>query len=200
MQLLGTGLWDDPRLAAEPGAQGGWFAAPDPAGFRAFSGRYRQRYGQDPVRTATLAYDAVSLVAALVKTQGPARFSERNADQPVGLCRHRRRVPLPPRRHQPARPRGDARHAVRRAGRQPGAEGVRGGRLGDVSDGGRLVAEGRQSSSKSTPPESATTASSTGKPARRHAQAAVGGRLDEALAAQRRDARFGSSGRPASAA
>src|SRR4051812_14220074 len=44
-QLVGTGLWDDPRLAAEPGVQGGWFAAPDPSGFRAFSGRYRTRYG-----------------------------------------------------------------------------------------------------------------------------------------------------------
>ena len=44
-------------------------------GFRAFSGRYRTRYGQDPVRPATLAYDAVSLVAALVKTQGAQRFS-----------------------------------------------------------------------------------------------------------------------------
>ena len=32
--------------------------------------------GQDPVRTATLAYDAVALVAALVKTQGAQRFSE----------------------------------------------------------------------------------------------------------------------------
>ena len=76
IQLIGTGLWDDPRIYAEAGAQGGWFAAPDPAGYRAFSGRYRQRYGQDPLRPATLAYDAVSLVAALVKTQGPARFSE----------------------------------------------------------------------------------------------------------------------------
>jgi hypothetical protein len=61
---------------AEPALEGGWFAAPDSAGFRAFSGRYRQRYNQDPVRTATLAYDAVALVAALVKTQGPQRFSE----------------------------------------------------------------------------------------------------------------------------
>jgi ABC-type branched-subunit amino acid transport system substrate-binding protein len=85
-QLVGTGLWDDPRLAAEPGAQGGWFATPDPAGFRAFSGRYRQRYGQDPVRPATLAYDAVSLVAALVKTQGPARFSEETLTNASGFA------------------------------------------------------------------------------------------------------------------
>jgi ABC-type branched-subunit amino acid transport system substrate-binding protein len=85
-QLIGTGLWDDPRLAAEPGAQGGWFAAPDPSGFRAFSGRYRTRYGQEPVRPATLAYDAVSLVAALVKTQGAARFSEETLTNPSGFA------------------------------------------------------------------------------------------------------------------
>jgi branched-chain amino acid transport system substrate-binding protein len=76
IQLIGTGLWDDPRIFAEAGAQGGWYAAPEPAGYRAFSGRYKSRYGQDPLRPATLAYDAVSLVAALVKTQGAARFSE----------------------------------------------------------------------------------------------------------------------------
>jgi branched-chain amino acid transport system substrate-binding protein len=85
-QLIGTGLWDDPRLNAEPGAQGGWFAAPDPSGFRSFSGRYRTRYGQDPVRPATLAYDAVSLVAALVKTQGPARFAEETLTTPSGFA------------------------------------------------------------------------------------------------------------------
>jgi ABC-type branched-subunit amino acid transport system substrate-binding protein len=75
-QLLGTGLWDDPRIFSTPALDGGWYAAPDPGGFRSFSGRYRARYGQDPVRTATLAYDAVALVAALVKTQGAQRFSE----------------------------------------------------------------------------------------------------------------------------
>src|SRR5205814_455375 len=53
IQLIGTGLWDDPRVFAEPGAQGGWFAAPDPSGYRAFSGRYRSRYGHDPLRPAT---------------------------------------------------------------------------------------------------------------------------------------------------
>jgi ABC-type branched-subunit amino acid transport system substrate-binding protein len=86
IQLIGTGLWDDPRIFAETGAQGGWFAAPDPAGYRAFSGRYRTRYGQDPLRPATLAYDAVSLVAALVKTQGPARFSEETLTNPSGFA------------------------------------------------------------------------------------------------------------------
>ena len=76
VQLLGTGLWDDPRMFNDQRLHGGWYAAPDSAGFRNFSARYRTRYNQDPVRTATLAYDAVALVAALVKTQGAQRFSE----------------------------------------------------------------------------------------------------------------------------
>ena len=76
VQLLGTGLWDDPRIFSNTSLEGGWFAAPESAGFRSFAGRYRARYGNDPVRTATLSYDAVALVAALVKTQGAQRFSE----------------------------------------------------------------------------------------------------------------------------
>jgi ABC-type branched-subunit amino acid transport system substrate-binding protein len=76
VQLLGTGLWDDPRIFNNTQLQGGWYAAPDGTGFRNFAARYRQRYNQDPVRTATLSYDAVALVAALVKTQGSQRFSE----------------------------------------------------------------------------------------------------------------------------
>ncbi|MEJ2434598.1 MAG: penicillin-binding protein activator, partial [Pseudolabrys sp.] len=77
VKLLGTGLWDDPRIFQDKQMQGGWYAAPESKGFRNFSARYRTRFGQDPVRTATLAYDAVALVAALVKTQGPQPFTTR---------------------------------------------------------------------------------------------------------------------------
>jgi branched-chain amino acid transport system substrate-binding protein len=76
LQLLGTGLWDDPRIYATPALDGGLYAAPDGVGYRNFSTRYRARYNQDPVRTATLAYDAVALIAALVKTQGTAPFTQ----------------------------------------------------------------------------------------------------------------------------
>jgi ABC-type branched-subunit amino acid transport system substrate-binding protein len=85
VQLLGTGLWDDQRVYAEASLQGGWFAAPDSAGFKSFAKRYRAKFGQDPVRTATLAYDAVSLTAALVKTQGPQRFSEQTLTTSSGF-------------------------------------------------------------------------------------------------------------------
>jgi branched-chain amino acid transport system substrate-binding protein len=85
LQLLGTGLWDDPRIYAAPALDGGWYAAPDGVGYRNFSARYRSRYNQDSVRTATLAYDAVALVAALVKTQGPQRFSQQVLTNPSGF-------------------------------------------------------------------------------------------------------------------
>jgi ABC-type branched-subunit amino acid transport system substrate-binding protein len=75
IQLLGTGLWDSPRVFASPALQGGLYAAPDPSGFRSFSSRYRTKFGGDPVRTATLAYDAVALVAALARTRGGQRFA-----------------------------------------------------------------------------------------------------------------------------
>ncbi len=86
VQLLGTGLWDDPRIFADRQLEGGLYAAPESGGFRSFSARYRQRYGQDPVRTATLAYDAVALVAALVKTQGTQRFSQQILTNPSGFA------------------------------------------------------------------------------------------------------------------
>ncbi len=85
MQVMGTWLWDEQRLFSDPNMNGAWFAAPDISGFRAFAQRYRAKYGQDPLRTASLAYDAVSLVAALVKTQGPNRFSEEVLTNPSGF-------------------------------------------------------------------------------------------------------------------
>ena len=85
VQLIGTGLWDDPKIFADTSLQGAWFAAPDPAGYRSFAGRYRAKFGEEPVRTATLAYDAVSLVAALVKTQGAQRFAPEVLTNPSGF-------------------------------------------------------------------------------------------------------------------
>lgn len=86
IQLLGTGLWDNPRVFGSAAMQGGLYAAPDPSGFRAFAGRYRAKFGGDPVRTATLAYDAVALVAALARTQGAQRFSPEVLTNPSGFA------------------------------------------------------------------------------------------------------------------
>ena len=86
VQLLGSGLWEDSRISSTGAIEGAWYAAPGATGFSNFSSRYRARFGQDPVRTATLAYDAVALVAALVKTQGPQRFSETALTNPSGFA------------------------------------------------------------------------------------------------------------------
>jgi ABC-type branched-subunit amino acid transport system substrate-binding protein len=86
VQLLGTGLWEDPKIAADPSLQGAWYAGPDQAGFRSFVGRYRARYNQEPARMATLSYDAVALVAALVKTQGGQRFTDEVLTNPSGFA------------------------------------------------------------------------------------------------------------------
>jgi ABC-type branched-subunit amino acid transport system substrate-binding protein len=67
--ILGTQLWDDPKVFANPQLEGALFAGPDPAGFRSFTERYRSRYRDDPPRPAALAYDAVSLIVSLTKAQ-----------------------------------------------------------------------------------------------------------------------------------
>lgn len=73
---VGTAVWNEPRLFALPALQGGRFAAPDAAGFTAFAGRYQARYGTNPPRVASLAFDAVSLAAALARQYGSQRFAE----------------------------------------------------------------------------------------------------------------------------
>ncbi|MCC0804861.1 penicillin-binding protein activator [Methylobacterium sp. W2] len=73
---IGTAVWNDPRNYALPALQGGWFAAADANGFNGFSQRYQARFGSVPPRVATLAYDAVSLMAALTRQYGSQRFAD----------------------------------------------------------------------------------------------------------------------------
>ncbi len=86
VRLLGTGVWNDPRVFQIAALQGGWFAASDSAGFNAFAGRYRARFAAEPVRIATLSYDAVSLAAALERTQGSRRFADATLASPSGFA------------------------------------------------------------------------------------------------------------------
>jgi hypothetical protein len=76
VKVMGTGVWNEPRIFTESGLAGAWFVAPEQTGFNAFSKRYQARFGGEPGRIATIGYDAVSLAAALVRTQGDKRFSE----------------------------------------------------------------------------------------------------------------------------
>ncbi len=70
VQIIGTGVWNDARVLKLAALQGAWFATPENAGFTAFASRYRSKFGADPVRIATLSYDAVTLAAALARGAG----------------------------------------------------------------------------------------------------------------------------------
>jgi ABC-type branched-subunit amino acid transport system substrate-binding protein len=84
-QILGTGVWNDPRVLRLPALQGAWFATPDNAGFNAFAQRYKARFNAEPLRLASLSYDAASLVAALARAQGAQRFSQAVLTNPSGF-------------------------------------------------------------------------------------------------------------------
>jgi branched-chain amino acid transport system substrate-binding protein len=75
-QFLGTGVWNDPRVLKLPQMQGAWFSAPDNSGFDAFAQRYKAKFSSDPARLATLAYDAVTLAAALARNGGADSFNQ----------------------------------------------------------------------------------------------------------------------------
>jgi len=75
-QLLGSGVWNDPKVYKLPALQGAWFSTPENTGFNSFADRYRTKFKIDPPRLATLAYDAMSLVAALAHAQGANAFTE----------------------------------------------------------------------------------------------------------------------------
>jgi ABC-type branched-subunit amino acid transport system substrate-binding protein len=85
VKFLGTGLWDDVSVQREPMLANGWFAAPPPAAFRDFATHYRRTYGTNPPRIATLAYDAVSLVALLSSGKPYARFTDLALTDPSGF-------------------------------------------------------------------------------------------------------------------
>ncbi len=85
VQIIGTGLWNDQRALNLPALQGAWFTAPENAGFNAFAQRYRAKFGSEPARIATLAYDAVSLAIALSRSQGSQRYSESVLTNPSGF-------------------------------------------------------------------------------------------------------------------
>jgi len=67
IRFLGTALWDDSELGAEPSLQNAWFTAPTPALWITFRERYQKTFGEAPPRLATLAYDTTALAAVMAR-------------------------------------------------------------------------------------------------------------------------------------
>lgn len=87
VRLIGTGLWDDESLTRNPTLFGGLFAAPDPALRRDFEKRYRDNYGSEAPRLATLAYDATALSAVLSRSaNGGEVYSRQRLTNPRGFA------------------------------------------------------------------------------------------------------------------
>ncbi len=87
VKLLGTGLWDDdPVLARESSLQGSWYAAPAPNAGADFVEKYRTTFGTAPAGLASLAYDAVSLVALLSQGTPYHRFTDAALMDPNGFA------------------------------------------------------------------------------------------------------------------
>ena len=86
VQFLGTGLWDDPTIFKEPMLAGGWFSAPAHESHRQFEARFHAQFGSNPPQLATLAYDAVSLVARISGGQPYHRFTPAVLTDPNGFA------------------------------------------------------------------------------------------------------------------
>lgn len=67
VRYLGTGLWDEARVLADPNMAGALYAAPSPAIRAGFERNYQRIYGSAPPRLASIGYDAAALAIALTR-------------------------------------------------------------------------------------------------------------------------------------
>lgn len=86
VKLLGTWVWDDPALGKEPAMLGAWFAAPPPDARVRFVERFRELFGRNPDRLATLAYDGVALAAVLARGEAPDPYARARLENPDGFA------------------------------------------------------------------------------------------------------------------
>lgn len=68
VRYLGTSQWENLEISKEPVLYGGWFTAPSPELWAGFKTRYKEAYGEEPPRVASLGYDAGALAAVLTRT------------------------------------------------------------------------------------------------------------------------------------
>jgi ABC-type branched-subunit amino acid transport system substrate-binding protein len=85
VKLLGTSQWNDVSVQRESLLNGAWFAAPAEHQWRSFAERYASTYGARPPRIASLAYDAMSLVALLARGEPYQRYTEKAITDPNGF-------------------------------------------------------------------------------------------------------------------
>jgi hypothetical protein len=85
VKIVGTGGWDYPNAGRERILEGGWFAAPDPGGWREFSERFAKTYKTMPPRLASLAYDAVGIATTFSAGPKNGRYTAENLTRASGF-------------------------------------------------------------------------------------------------------------------
>jgi outer membrane PBP1 activator LpoA protein len=86
-RFIGLTRWDIPAEAlALPGLQGGLFALPDPGLYGLFQNRYQAAYAQPPHPIASLGYDGIAAVGALVKSGNRSALSASALTQGSGFA------------------------------------------------------------------------------------------------------------------
>lgn len=86
-QYAGLTRWDIPQTTLQlSGLQGGWFALPDPGLTRQFDARYEGAYGRAPHPVASLGYDAVAAVGALLRSGGSNALTAARITQGSGFA------------------------------------------------------------------------------------------------------------------
>ncbi len=86
-QFMGLTRWDIPPATLQlSGLQGGWFALPDPQLTAGFESRYATAHGTGPNPIASLGYDAIAAVGALIRRGGDAPFSAESITQRAGFA------------------------------------------------------------------------------------------------------------------
>ena len=86
VKMLGSGGWDYPNLGREAAFVGGWYPAPDPRNWRAFSEKFTKTFGSAPPRIASLAHNAVTIAIRLAATNPKgARYTAATLTRPNGF-------------------------------------------------------------------------------------------------------------------
>ena len=85
VQVMGTMRWDGAALGSEESLVGAWYSAPAPEPVAAFEARFAQTFGAAPPRLASLGYDAMALVAVLVRDLGTDEITRADLEDPSGF-------------------------------------------------------------------------------------------------------------------
>jgi branched-chain amino acid transport system substrate-binding protein len=86
VKLLGSGGWDYNGIGRHRAFIGGWYPAPDPRNWQAFSQKFSQTFGSAPPRVASLANNAVTIAIKLAATYGRGqRYAAANLTRSGGF-------------------------------------------------------------------------------------------------------------------